>query len=179
MNEELNQLLEGLSEEQKAKFMEKVKKDAEVAVKTAAAEKEKEEAKKLFKATGNWETETSDYKFKATINDDSKKFVDITFVDHNAPKCDKSYDGITMRLKKEEFFNFVKMLNDVYSSVKEENTEENENSVLDALREWQKKMSEENDFGSWWRKYAEGLDKIFYPGGFWPRQGRSRIFHIR
>ena len=165
MSEELEKILEGLTEEQKNAFMEKVKKDAELAVKTAAVEKEKEEAKKLFKATGHWEYSDENNKLTADISEENKKVINIQLDEQNV-----------IELSKEEFFNLFALLKDVYSSVKEDDTKF-QNDVLASLREWQKKMSEENDFGNWWSRYTEGLDKIFYPNG--GRRNRSRIFHIR
>jgi len=108
-NMEIEKLLEGLSEEQKAKFLEKVKKDAEKAVKTAAEEREKEEAKKLFSGFGSWDLEDGGKKYKAVIDQNDRKYIKIFL----------GNDHI-IELSKSEFFNIQKLLSRVYKSVKDE-----------------------------------------------------------
>ena len=109
MNEELEQLLNGLSDEQKAKFIEKIKKDVEAVVKMAAAERAKEEAKKLFKTSGRWEYSDESNKLTAEISDKDKKSIKIKLDEKNV-----------IELSKSEFFNLYALLSDVYSSVKED-----------------------------------------------------------
>lgn len=109
MNNELDQILESLSEEEKTSFYDKVKKQAQEAVKIAAEEKKKREANKEFKATGHWETEDDDLKIALDIEEDNKTEI----------KFNLSND-VAFSLSKKEFFNFCRLLEDAYSTLNEE-----------------------------------------------------------
>ncbi len=116
MNEELNKLLNELPEEEQSKFIENAKKQLQASLKSAADRKAKEEQKKLFKASGHWETESEEKDSKITldITEDNKK--EIIFDFNNG--------DISFALTKKEFFNFYNLLKDAYESLKEENNTE-------------------------------------------------------
>ena len=109
MNSEIEQILESLPEEQKTNFYEKVKKQAQEAVKLVVEEKKKEEEQKQFKATGHWETEDDELKITLDIEEDSKTEIKLHIG-----------DNVQFSWNKKEFFNFCKLLEDACNVLSDE-----------------------------------------------------------
>ena len=153
MSEELNEILNSLSEEEKKSFIEKVKEQAKNAVKAFEEKKKQEEEQKKFKATGHWESEDNEIKMTADIKEDNKDTIEFT--------AGKTDDPVKFSMKKNEFFNFFKMLEEVNSFVKEE-----ENLTIPASDPWFEYI---NDIA----KSISNASRLCSPCR------RSRIFHIR
>ena len=108
MNEDLEKILESLPEEEKNNFYEKVKKQAQDAVKKIEEQKKKEEEAKKFKASGHWETENDEIKISADIEQEDSKRIHFNIGSESEFYLDKN-----------SFFNFAKMVEDIYEKTKE------------------------------------------------------------
>lgn len=151
MNEELEKILEILPEEEKRSFIEKVKQQAQSAVKAAEEKKKLEEERKNFKASGHWETE-EDGGIKISIDVDAEDRKLIHFNINNGEE-QFSFD-------KSAFFNFAELVSDAYSALKEE-----------------KKSTE---IGDPWFDYVSSIAKnIANTTRFATPIKRGKIFHIR
>ena len=151
MSEELEKILESLPEEEKQSFMEKVKAQAQNAVKMAAERKEKEEEEKKFKASGHWETEEKDgIKMSLDVNSEDRKQINFKIGE------------VEFSLSKNEFFNFAKLLTDAFESLNDE--------------EEKSKLSDDP-----WLKYVDDIAKNISNASLalnWPSR-RGRYFRIR
>lgn len=152
MSEELEKILESLPEEERKSFIEKVKVQAQNAVKVLEENKKKEEEKKKFKASGQWETENDEFKASLEINSEDMKSINVSI----------NTKDIHFALTKNEFFNFAKMVEDAYSSLKEDNEKPSaiEDSVYKYVRDIANRISDMHSL-------------MDYPCR------RGKIFHIR
>ena len=154
MSEELEKILESLPEEEKNSFIERVKAQAENAVKLAAERKEKEEEKKRFKASGHWEAEEKDgIKMSLDIDSEDRKQINFKIGENE------------FSLSKNDFFNFAKLLNDAYGSLSEE--KDGENAVL----------SDDP-----WFDYISSIANNITNASLalnWPNRRRNKFFRIR
>ena len=117
MTDELNELIKSLPEEEKRNFFEKVKLQAQSAVKTAAEKNKKEEEKKTFKASGLWESSDQETTMTIDIKEEQRDQIEFYL-------SSKDEESIQFSMTKNEFFNFAKMVEEAHKFTKEEESDD-------------------------------------------------------